>query len=95
MTPEIPDILRRERILWQGIDDTTPAHCTLITAEVLGLVTTYVLGDGEVLGRIESDDGAQNGYAGAGLKGGHFLGTGGSTELAQRIVEHAGRPLGD
>lgn len=88
MADNVPDILRRERILRQGVDDTTPAGCTLITAEVLGLATTYVLRDGVVLGRIEANRGYQYGYAGGGLKGGYFLGISDSTTLAQRVADY-------
>ncbi|GGN39030.1 hypothetical protein FHR83_006811 [Actinoplanes campanulatus] len=88
MTTEIPDILRHERIFWQGVDSTTPPGCTLITAEVLGLATTYVLRDGNVLGRIETHGSGQAGYVGDRLKGGYYRGAGDATTLAQRIVDH-------
>jgi hypothetical protein len=88
MSIEIPDILRRERIHWQGVDSTTPPGCTLIAAEVLGVATTYVLRGGTVLGRIEAHTSGQAGYVGDRLKGGYCLGPGDSTTLAQRIVDY-------
>jgi len=69
---EIPDILRQETILWAGVDATTPDGCYLVSAHVVGLVTTYIVRhDGVVLGRIEPDPGGGwTGAVGVRLKGG-------------------------
>lgn len=69
----IPGILRRETILWAGVDATTPDGCYLVSAHVLGLVATYIIRaeDGVVLGRIEPiRNGDWDGYLGSRLKGG-------------------------
>ena len=83
----LPAILRDLPIHWQGVDDSTPAGCVSIATEVLGVSTTYIVRDGEVLGRIEYTRDTIHGYAGSGLKGGYFLGTGLTGDLAQRIVD--------
>lgn len=82
----IPDILRNLSIHWQGVDDSTPAGCTLVCAEIVGLATTYVLRDGQIIGRVESAGSSQNGYIGSGLKGGGFIGSGPFYELVSRIA---------
>lgn len=69
----IPEILRSEPILWAGVDSTTPGSCYLVSAHVVGLVTTYIVrsNDGVVLGRIEPiRNGDWDGYLGSRLKGG-------------------------
>ena len=70
------DIFRNERIIWQGSDSTTPQGCTLVVAEVLGLIRTYLLRDGIVLGRIETSGrvGGMSASVGANLLGGESVG---------------------
>lgn len=85
----IPTILNGLPIYWQGTDDSTPAGCTSIATEVLGISTTYIVRDGHVIGRIEYTGDTILGYAGAGLKGGYFLGTGLTGVLAEKIVARA------
>ncbi|GAA0494026.1 hypothetical protein Ade02nite_20800 [Paractinoplanes deccanensis] len=85
----IPGILKHERIMWEGVDSSTPDGCTMVTAHVLGVVATYVLRDGQVLGRIENIEGRNSGYAGSTLKGGYFLGQADDATLARRIADYA------
>lgn len=82
-----PDIFDGLPCHWAGVDDTTPAGCMLFVTTVLGLVTTYVLRDGQVIGRVENDGGRLCGYVGQGLKGGQFVGLGHSSQLAQKIAD--------
>lgn len=88
-----PAILDGERIIiWVGVDSTTPSGCTLVVAEVLGILTTYIMRDDAILGRIEIHDGGQqHGYVGARLKGGELvMGFGqDSRTLAEAIVSRA------
>jgi hypothetical protein len=86
MTTDIPTILNGLPIHWQGVDDSTPDGCTLIVTEVVGLPTTYVLRDNEVIGRVGADKTRQYGYVGAGLKGGQYIGRGVFYELAAKIA---------
>ena len=88
MTRDIPPILKDLPIHWQGTDDSTPDGCVSIVTEVLGISTTYIVRDGEVLGRIEYTRDTVAGYAGAGLKGGRFLGIGLTGTLAEKIAAH-------
>lgn len=88
MTTDLPDIFRNLPIHFHGTDSRTPDGCTLVCTEVVGLATTYVLRDGQVLGRIEAQGITQTAYAGPSLKGGSYVGsTGTFYELAQRIAE--------
>ncbi len=49
---------------------------TEVTAKVVGIVTTYILGrDGSILGRAESNRPGSTFYARGDLKGGSFLGS--------------------
>jgi len=74
---------------FEGADDSTPTGCTLLVTKVLDLVTTYVLRDGEVIGRVEQSNGQQDGYVGSGLKGGVFVGSGHFSVLAEKIADRA------
>jgi hypothetical protein len=86
---DLPGILRALPIHWHGSDDNTPAGCTLVVTEVLGIGTTYLCRDGAVIGRIEGRGAQQNAYVGDGLKGGHWAGsTGTFYELAARVADH-------
>lgn len=77
-------------IHWDGVDSTTPDRCTLVVTTVVGLITCYVLRDGEIIGRTEiHDDNRFHGYIGTGLKGGYYVGTGYATELQARIAKEA------
>jgi hypothetical protein len=87
MTMDIPKTLAGLPIHWEGTDDSTPAGCTLLSTVVLGIPTTYILRNGAVIGRVEAGTTSQNGYAGAGLKGGIWVGSGGFSRLAQAIAE--------
>lgn len=84
----IPTILNGLPIHWQGTDDTTPDGCTLITTVVLGIPTTYVLRGDQVIGRVEAGVNSQNGYAGPGLKGGYWVGSGPFRDLAEKIADY-------
>lgn len=83
---DLPAVLNDLTIDWSGVDSTTPAGCTLATAVHLGIPTTYVIRDGQVIGRIEISRGQQTGYAGERLKGGYLVGYGDSQTLAERIA---------
>lgn len=82
----IPAVLNGLPIHWQGTDDTTPTGCTLIVTEVVGLPTTYVLRNGEVIGRVEVMNDYFNGYVGTGLKGGRYIGRGDFSGLTEEIA---------
>lgn len=86
----IPSILNDLPIHWQGTDSSTPDGCTLIATLVLGIPTTYVVRDGEVIGRVEVHRGSQSGYAGSGLKGGYYIGSGLFRNLAEKIAVRSG-----
>lgn len=89
MTTDLPVIFNGLPIHWHGTDDNTPADCTLVVTEVMGIATTYLLRDGEVIGRIEGQGATQNAYIGAGLKGGVWISqTGTFYDLAKRIAEY-------
>lgn len=83
----IPPVLDGLPIHWQGTDDSTPDGCTQIVTTVLGLTTTYLIRDGQILGRIEIDGNRMNGYVGSGLKGGRWVGSGDSAGLANKIAD--------
>jgi hypothetical protein len=83
----IPDSFRGLTIHWHGVDSTTPAGCTMLVTEVLGIATTYILRDGDIIGRIEMAGATINGYAGPGLKGGGYLGSSTYEDLARRIAD--------
>jgi hypothetical protein len=83
----VPGILTGHQILFEGVDDTTPAGCTIVTAMVLGTMSTYIIRDGAVIGRIEHV-GQQAGYVGTALKGGNWIGSGDSTELGEKIASY-------
>lgn len=89
-TQPLPDVFRNLPIHWQGNDGSTPAGCTLVCTEVVGLVTTYVLRDGQIIGRLETAGCCWNAYAGSTLKGGAYVGsTGTFYGLAQQIADRA------
>ena len=83
------DILNGLPCHWQGVDSTTPDGCTLYATTYLGISTTYILRDGQVIGRIEFADGRQDGYVGTRLKGGSWVGSGDSTSLGRKIADRA------
>ena len=85
---DLPAILNDLPIHWAGVDSTTPDGCTLATTTYLGIPTTYVIRDGQVIGRIEISRGQQVGYAGDRLKGGYLIGYGDSETLGRRIAAH-------
>jgi len=80
---DLPDILTGLPIHWRGVDDSTPPGCEMIATTVLGMVVTYVVRDGVVLGRIEAGG---HGYVGDRLKGGTFIGSGLHADLAAKIA---------
>jgi hypothetical protein len=86
---QIPAIFAGYPIHFAGSDDTTPPGCTLIITTVLDLLTTYIIRDGEVIGRIEVQRDRQYGYAGNRLKGGYLVGMADSATLGARIVARA------
>lgn len=86
MTDTLPAILNELDVRWTGVDSTTPAGCTLATAVYLDIPTTYVIRDGQVIGRIEIINDQQVGYAGNRLKGGYLVGTADSRTLGERIA---------
>jgi hypothetical protein len=69
-----PAILRSEIVTFEGTDDTCPEGCTIVVAQVLGIVTTYVLRGDDVIGRYISDGHRYTAYAGPGLMGGAIVG---------------------
>jgi hypothetical protein len=83
------DILYSLPCHWQGTDDTTPDGCTLYVTTYLGIVTTYILRDGQVIGRVEVAGNRQDGYVGGRLKGGARVGSGDFVSVAQRIADRA------
>lgn len=83
---DVPAILNGLPVLWAGVDDTTPAGCSLVVTEYLGLPTTFLIRDGHVIGRIEVHRGQQVGYAGDRLKGGTLVVGGDSLALGRKIV---------
>jgi hypothetical protein len=85
----LPTVLSGLPIHWRGVDDSTPAGCESIVTDVLGISTTYIVRDEEILGRIEYTRDRVSGYAGSGLKGGYYLGTALTASLAERIVARA------
>jgi hypothetical protein len=86
----LPAILNGLPIHWHGIDDNTPAGCELAVTTVVGIPTTYLIRDGQVIGRIEAVGTGQNGYVGGTLKGGSPVFGGGTFyDLAQKIAERA------
>jgi hypothetical protein len=87
MTTELPDALKDLPIYWQGVDDATPAGCRLVTTKLLGIVTTYVLRDEGIIGRVELSERGQNGYIGLRLNGGTWIGYNDSATLNARIAE--------
>jgi hypothetical protein len=67
------DSLHGNPVHWSGVDSTTPEGFTLASVEYLGIVRTYLLREGEIVGRIE--------YHGSGptlrlevIRGGQMLG---------------------
>lgn len=86
----LPDILNGLPIHWRGTDNSTPAGCELVVTTVVGIATTYLLRNGQVIGRIEAVGSGQNAYIGDNLKGGTpVFGQGTFYELAQKIAERA------
>jgi len=85
------DILNDLPCHWQGTDDSTPDGCTLFATVCLGIATTYILRDGQVIGRVEHERNGQHGYAGGRLKGGERVGSGDFTRLAQKIADGAAK----
>lgn len=85
------DILNDLPCHWQGTDSTTPNGCTLYATVYLGIATTYILRDGQVIGRVEHEKANQHGYVGGRLKGGERVGSGDFTRLAQAIADRAGK----
>jgi hypothetical protein len=83
-----PTVLRGLPVHFQGVDDTTPPGCTIFTTTLLDLLTTYILRDDVIIGRVEHTQ-DMPGYAGRGLKGGSLVGFGDFTELAARIAARA------
>jgi hypothetical protein len=71
---------------FEGADDSTPPGCTLLATKVFDIATTYVLRDGQVIGRVEHGN-VQSGYVGSALKGGRFVGVGYFSALAQKIAD--------
>ena len=82
---DLPSALQPLPVYFHGVDDTTPADCTMFTTSVLHILTTYVLRDGQIIGRIEHTQ-DMPGYAGSTLKGGTLIGFGEFTELAAKIA---------
>jgi hypothetical protein len=80
-------------VLWRGTDDTTPAGCELIVTEVVGIPTTYLLRDDQIIGRVEGQGRFMIGYVGDTLKGGYYVGTGDYYGLFQNIVNETIRGL--
>ncbi len=87
MTTDLPAIFAGLPIYFHGVDDTTPPGCQIVTTSVFDQLTTYLLRDGQVIGRIEHTQ-DMDGYLGTTLKGGGHIGTGEFTQLAQRIADH-------
>lgn len=85
---DLPAIFTGLPIYWTGVDDFTPAGCTLVATKVFDIATTYILRDGEVIGRIEISRTSQNGYTGSKLKGGRFVGSGEFASLAAKIADY-------
>ena len=85
---QLPKILDGLPVHWAGVDDTTPDGCSLTVTTLLGKPTTYVIRNGQVIGRIESDDLSLIGYAGGGLKGGSLIGWGDFAALAAKIADY-------
>lgn len=71
-------------VYFEGVDDSTPDDCTLFTTTVFDQLTTYILRDGKVIGRIEHTQ-DNHGYAGSALKGGSFVGSGEFRALAEAV----------
>jgi hypothetical protein len=60
--------------------------------KVFDIPTTYLLRDGEVIGRIEHGtrpEVAPSAYVGSAMKGGMFVGTGEFRALAEKIADRA------
>lgn len=78
--------MSEDRVLFEGVDSTTPDGCTIKACIVLGVETTYLLRDGLVLGRVESNamrsHSGLSAYVGDRMKGGKFIGTSQTYEAA-------------
>lgn len=76
-----------ESDIFLGDEPRLPEDIFSVTVKILGITTIYLLRgeqkneDSKVIGRVElplltrGDEGPALGYRGAGLKGGHFLGS--------------------
>ncbi|MEV5819346.1 hypothetical protein AB0L22_09235 [Micromonospora haikouensis] len=85
---DLPAILNGLPIHWAGVDSTTPDGCTLAVTTYLDILITYIVRDGQVIGRIENSRDRQVGYAGDRLKGGYLIGYGDSETLGRKIAAH-------
>lgn len=84
------DKLFGEPVIWSGVDSSTPDGFTVAVVEVLGLMRTYLLRDGNVVGRAEAQGGRSIASIGDRVLGGQaisFSGFGSEAEALQAIAD--------